>query len=73
VGFRAALDDKDNGKFLTLPEFQLRHLGCSARSQSPNRLRCPGSQKYGIQILCLNLHVTEKFGSSGNASDMGDA
>jgi hypothetical protein len=40
---RAGLDDVEKGKFLTLPGFELRLLGRSARTQSLYRLRYPGS------------------------------
>jgi hypothetical protein len=39
---RAALDDMDKRKFLTLPGLEFRHLGPPGRSQSLYRLSYPG-------------------------------
>jgi hypothetical protein len=44
VGLRAGLNDVEKRKFLILPAFELRHLGCPARSQSLYRLR----YRYGV-------------------------
>jgi hypothetical protein len=44
LGPRAELDDVEKRKFLALPEFELRPLCRSPRSQSLYRLRYPGSQ-----------------------------
>jgi hypothetical protein len=43
VGPRASLDAVEMRKFLTLPGLELRPLGCPDHSQSPYRLRYPGS------------------------------
>jgi hypothetical protein len=43
VNPRVGLDDMEERKFLTLPEFELRLLGRPARSQSLYWLRYPGS------------------------------
>jgi hypothetical protein len=42
VNPRASLDDVEKVKFLTLPAFEPRNLGRSARSQSLSRLRILG-------------------------------
>jgi hypothetical protein len=47
VGPRAGLDDVEKKKFLTLPGFELRPLGRTARSQSLYRLSYPGSRMLG--------------------------
>jgi hypothetical protein len=67
VGPRAGLDDVEKRKFLTLPGLELRPLCRPARSQSPYRMRYPGSHYYYyyyyyyyyfmafVFILCLSL------------------
>jgi hypothetical protein len=45
---RAGLDDGENRKFLNLPGFELRLVGCPARRQSLYRLRYPGSYLHKI-------------------------
>jgi hypothetical protein len=44
VSHRAGLDNVEKRKFCTLPELELRPLGCTARSQSLYRLRFPDSE-----------------------------
>jgi hypothetical protein len=50
VGPRAGLDDVEKRKFLNLPGLELRPFGRPARSQSPYRLRYPGSYR---DLKCL--------------------
>jgi hypothetical protein len=52
VGPRASLDDVEK-RFWTLPQLELRPLGRPARSQSPYRLRYPGSLQT-MQLVCMN-------------------
>jgi hypothetical protein len=43
VGRRTGLNNVERSKILLLEELELRPLGRPARSQSLNRLNCPGS------------------------------
>jgi hypothetical protein len=42
---RVGLDDLEKRKFLTVPGLELRHVSHPGRSQSPYRVRYPGSLK----------------------------
>jgi hypothetical protein len=46
VGPRAGLDDVERRKSLPLPELKLRNFGLPDHTQSPYRLRYPGSQVF---------------------------
>jgi hypothetical protein len=49
---KTGLDEGEKRKFLPLPGFELRPLGCPARSQSLYRLPYPGSlAKWDNQIV----------------------
>jgi hypothetical protein len=47
---RVGLDDVEKRKFLTLPGLELRPIGRPARSQSPYRLRYPGSCGIHVEV-----------------------
>jgi hypothetical protein len=51
VGPRADVDDMGKWKFLPSPGLELRPLGRPARSQSPYRLRYPGSIPAEVDFL----------------------
>jgi hypothetical protein len=62
VNPRAGMDDVEKRKFLTLLEFELRHLGRPARSQSLYRLRYPGSPTlYVIGKIYAYVHIGPVF------------
>jgi hypothetical protein len=54
VDTRAGLDEVEQGKFLTLPVFELRPLGRPTRTQLLHRLRYAGSEYLGIK---LHIHI----------------
>jgi hypothetical protein len=54
---RAALDDIEKSKFLTLPGLKLQHLGCPAHSQLLYQLHYPGSNLHKEIFKCYHESI----------------